>query len=36
MGNFIQAKEYDAHMYGKFGGLEFYAFLYLNTSIFDL
>jgi hypothetical protein len=27
MDNFVQATEYDVHMYAKFGGLTFYAFL---------
>jgi hypothetical protein len=27
MGNFVQAKEYDVHMYASFGGLAFYGFL---------
>jgi hypothetical protein len=36
MRNFLQPKEYDAHMYAKFGGLAFYSFVCLNTLKFDL
>jgi hypothetical protein len=34
--NFVYAKEYDMHMYAKFGDFTFYVFLYINTPRFDL
>jgi hypothetical protein len=36
MGNFLHANDNDLHMYAKFGGLSFHAFLQLMTPRFDL
>jgi hypothetical protein len=36
MENFLHANENYLHMYAKFGGLSFHAFLQLITPRFDL
>jgi hypothetical protein len=36
MSNFVQAKEYDVHIYTKFGHLCIYRFLQLTTSRHEL